>query len=713
MVGVHEILKKRILDTIGSVQPAGRWKVVVVDARTQKVISSACKMFDILEGNVTLVESLEKSRQPYPTLEAVYILTPSYEVITKVIEDFAKHKTPLYAAAHLFFTSGLDEKLYQRLKTSPASNYIRKCTEIYIDFHAIEAQVYSFDSPESFFKLYSPEEAFGYEDEIRQIAKKLVSVCVTLGENPLIRYQRSLEADHPTKTLSYKLAMLVQSELDQYVRDYPEFGMQENPRPRGVLFICDRSLDMNAPFLHEFTYQAMVNDLLPLENGQKYSYAFTGPDGSSQTKEANLDESDQIWVEIRHKHMKDCIEKLMKDFNDFVGENAGFADKDKAASLNDMKRMLANLPQFQNMKEKFSVHLGMAQESMSLFDKQKLASIANIEQANGHHPKAIVEDMVPLLDDPVVSSYNKVRMLLLYMMYKNGIIEEDRRKLLAHARISYDENDAINNTLLFGVKLIRSPLGSDKSKKSKQKVNNEGAYDISRYVPQLKIHLENHIKGTLDVTQFPYARDPSGDGESRGRAVPVQPVSLRSTRAEWYKRGAPSETRASRLIVFVAGGVTYSELRSAYELSEKHNKDVIIGSTHIITPTKFVDDLKLLRRPPRPSASVQPPTLAPPLPQRPPNSAPTPYSNQPPVSSAYGASPKSFSGLPSQQGYGASGYANHGGTGGAYGGYQGNHNQQYPPPANASFGHVQKPSAGSSYKPKTKLGKELGKVFKF
>jgi len=46
-------------------------------------------------------------------------------------------------------------------------------------------------------------------------------------------------------------------------------------------------------------------------------------------------------------------------------------------------------------------------------------------------------------------------MLLLYIMYKNGIIEEDRRKLLAHARISYEENDAINNTLLFGVKLIR------------------------------------------------------------------------------------------------------------------------------------------------------------------------------------------------------------------------------------------------------------------
>lgn len=42
------------------------------------------------------------------------------------------------------------------------------------------------------------------------------------------------------------------------------------PRPRAVLFVLDRSLDPVAPFLHEFTYQAMVNDLLPVEGGKTY-----------------------------------------------------------------------------------------------------------------------------------------------------------------------------------------------------------------------------------------------------------------------------------------------------------------------------------------------------------------------------------------------------------------------------------------------------------
>lgn len=42
------------------------------------------------------------------------------------------------------------------------------------------------------------------------------------------------------------------------------------PRPQSLLFVVDRSMDPVAPFLHEFTYQAMVNDLLDVEDGRTY-----------------------------------------------------------------------------------------------------------------------------------------------------------------------------------------------------------------------------------------------------------------------------------------------------------------------------------------------------------------------------------------------------------------------------------------------------------
>lgn len=206
---------------------------------------------------------------------------------------------------------------------------------------------------------------------------------------------------------------------------------------------------------------------------------------------------------------------------------------------------------------------------------------------------------------------------MLYIMYKNGILEEDRRKLLAHARITLEENDALNNLLLFGVKLIKPSKGVKKGKKYRQKPSDGIQYEISRYKPKLKIVLENHINNQIDHTAYPYTKDPTGDPDGL-KGTQQAPVSLRSARAGWFKKGQ-AENRLGRIIVFVAGGVTYSELRSAYEISER---DVVIGSTHIITPKQFVDDLKVLI-PPR-NYPVQPSIL----PQIPPHQGvPNTYNN--------------------------------------------------------------------------------------
>lgn len=55
------------------------------------------------------------------------------------------------------------------------------------------------------------------------------------------------------------------------------------------------------------------------------------------------------------------------------------------------------------------------------------------------------------------------------------------------------------------------------------------------------------------------------------------------------KKGGPT------IILFVVGGMTYSEMRAVYEASDATNCEVIIGSTHIITPSRFMDQLKDLK----------------------------------------------------------------------------------------------------------------------
>jgi syntaxin-binding protein 1 len=105
------------------------------------------------------------------------------------------------------------------------------------------------------------------------------------------RAYESVEGDFATKILAF----FVQNALDEYKKANPDFAVcyhsltfdsaanhllqkpTEPPRPRGTLFITDRAMDMIAPFVHEFTYQAMANDLLPIEGGTKYTCAPTSP----------------------------------------------------------------------------------------------------------------------------------------------------------------------------------------------------------------------------------------------------------------------------------------------------------------------------------------------------------------------------------------------------------------------------------------------------
>lgn len=88
-------------------------------------------------------------------------------------------------------------------------------------------------------------------------------------------------------------------------------------------------MDLFSPLVHEFTYQAMAHDLLPIRDGDKVLYKTVMNEGgpNQEEKEVELSEKDRLWVENRHLHMKDLLEKLVDDFNKFRAENPQFADR--------------------------------------------------------------------------------------------------------------------------------------------------------------------------------------------------------------------------------------------------------------------------------------------------------------------------------------------------------------------------------------------------
>ena len=61
----------------------------------------------------------------------------------------------------------------------------------------------------------------------------------------------------------------------------------------------------------------------------------------------------------------------------------------------------------------------------------------------------------------------------------------------------------------------------------------------------------------------------------------------------WGKKDQ-SQLSGGRYIAFIAGGVGYSELRTAYEQMQSSAKEVVIGGSHIISPDDFIDHVAYL-----------------------------------------------------------------------------------------------------------------------
>jgi syntaxin-binding protein 1 len=55
------------------------WKVLVMDKFTVKIMSSACKMSEITQEGISLVEVITKHRQPMTAMEVIYFIQPTEE----------------------------------------------------------------------------------------------------------------------------------------------------------------------------------------------------------------------------------------------------------------------------------------------------------------------------------------------------------------------------------------------------------------------------------------------------------------------------------------------------------------------------------------------------------------------------------------------------------------------------------------------------------
>lgn len=528
-------------------------------------------------------------------MDAIYFISPTHESISYFEKDF---NGQMYRVAHLFFAGPLPSDLMGKIQNSKAIIHIKTLTELFVDYIALEQRIFSLNYPNAFVRLFSPNIGLHLRPELAKISKKLAVFAASLGDGvPYIRYYKSSNTEN---NRSQEVAAQLSLEIDSLVKS--ESWSAPPDAPKGTIIILDRTMDIIAPILHEFTYQAMVHDLLEIKDN-KYSYN-AGNDGP---KEAILDDNDNLWKEFRHTHIAETSRSLNEQFNKFLSENkaasAAMGGK-KDGNIKQMKETLASMPQFQEMKQKYTIHVNIAQECMATFERRKIGSTGLLEQtmatgenSDGTKPKNIVPDLVLFLDDANVTQNDKVRLLMLYIIFKEGILDEDRRKLFTHAKLDVKEDTSITNLALLGVKLTRSQKEKRKKEDKKTKKNeSDAAFELSRYKTQLKTILEELVNNSLSQENFPFhGIRPSNDNSPAAVATKMAGTSLRSTKPSWQKKTNETQEKLPKNIIFIIGGMTYSEMRTIYEISAATKKEFVLGSTHIMNPSSFIEDLKILR----------------------------------------------------------------------------------------------------------------------
>ena len=599
-----------ILDAIKSTA-RGEWKVIVLDNESKRLVDNVVREDDILNQNVTNIELIEERRPMNQEQDVVYILSPLPHIVDCLMADFDRRR---YRRSFIVWTSLLHPNERTRIEQSRmAMEQIALMKILNIDFHPRESHLITFRDPWSFPTLFHPACNHLVRKHLDDLAQKVVSVCVSLGEYPVIRFHSPLNPSHEASVMCSHLARFVQMELDQYAKYHEDFP-PPSPRPRGSLIITDRSMDLFAPLVHEFTYQAMVHDLLPLIEGDKICYKTSVQDNNMNgtLKNVEISEKDNLWVNNRHLHMKDVLDKIASEFQAFKAKNPQFAESDNPSSLNNIKDMLAGLPQYQEGKEAFSLHLNMASDAMSVFQKRKLVEVASVEQsmATGldedyKKPKNLADQCIRLLDEGDVSSADRLRLIMQYILYRDGLLPSDTQKLLAHAQLPAQDAEVINNLDLIGAHVTRAlkdprplaqPLLGQKQAPPNPKEEESG---LSRFEPALKLMLMEQIRGTLDQRLFSFTKPHLDATEGLTAHETISQASLRSAKPTWARTRPSALEPRQRIIVFVAGGATYSESRACYEISQQFNKDVFLATSHMLTPSLFlrqVGDLSVDRR---------------------------------------------------------------------------------------------------------------------
>lgn len=538
-------------------------KCLVLDKETTVIISLICSQSQILKKNVYLIETIENpSKEKLLHLNAIYFVRPTEENITKLIAEIKERRFNEY---NIFFSNAVSNLHLEKLAVEDDKNSIKKIIEVYSDFYVMNQDLFSLNILNSSGFRKSPNDWKPVEETLfERMTAGVASLCFALRRIPYVRFQTNSAV---CERLAAKLFERFQSELKESPNSFNQ------SKTKSVLILLERREDPITPLLTQWTYQAMLHELLGIKNNRidlSHDKNYSSKD-QADCEFVISSHTDHFFADHMYEDFGDFAESVKKELDDYSSVRK---KNEKIESLNDMQKVLDSIPELKKKSTNISKHVTLTSELSKLVTERNLIDISKLEQEmtvkdnKNEHFKGVMD----LLGKPY-DKFDKLKLAIIYCLR----YEDDQptitlvKSKLKEEGLSTEFIDIIDYVIKYAGKNQRvGDLFATRDIVNKLKKNIK---QVFKDVPNIFTQHEPYICTIIDAL--------------KNAKLKESEFACKST----YKAGEkPSEIKADEIIIFFVGGVTYEEAKAVADLNKK-GANIIIGGTNVINSKLFLGEI--------------------------------------------------------------------------------------------------------------------------
>nr|OQO23901.1 hypothetical protein B0A51_12638 [Rachicladosporium sp. CCFEE 5018] len=532
---------------------AARMKILLLDAETVAIVSSATTQSALLNHNVYLTDRLDnQEREKMRHLRCIAFLRPSPDSIQFLIDELREPNNIIKKSS------------LERLAEADDHEVVKAIMEYFADYLIVNPDLCSLPLPT---RMFSSSADLWNQDALSRATEGVLALLLSLKKKPLIRYEKN-------SLLCKKLATEVRYNMTQEEQVF-DFRKPDTPP---ILLLVDRRDDPITPLLTQWTYQAMVHELLGIENGRVNLSDV--PEVRPEFKEIVISQDqDPFFAKNMYLNFGD----LGQNAKDYVEQFASKqASGQKLDSIEDMKRFVEEYPEFRRLSGNVTKHVTLVTELSRRVGTDNLLDVSELEQSlacNDNHSQD-VKTLQRLIQNPAVPPDNKLRLVAIYALrYANhasnstpalmdllgvaGNISRHRINLISKL-MTYAHSLQLQ-TSQSGLPDLFQPSGIFDSARQRLNRGLRGVENVyTQHSPRLETTLQDLIKGRLSTNAYPFIE---GGGQTRDKPQDI--------------------------VVVMVGGATYEEAKMVAQVNASSpGVRVVLCGTGVLNSRKFLDEVE-------------------------------------------------------------------------------------------------------------------------